>query len=229
MRALILFLLLATASFTQQGKADETSSVYSALVEIQTVDSVYSYPVAKQDPYQMDLGDRRVGGYSQRRSRFGWINLRDTPNNRIEKAGKATEASTSSTTTKSGLKITTYTGPELGPNELPYVDAEGNQLKNYGIMLTAEWCSWCPKMYRNTVEPLRREGYKIYVIDVDTFPDIKDRIYRLDTTAEKMGLGVPYFVVREDGKTKKIIYGYALSGLIRPHLKKFAEQENDPL
>lgn len=234
MKTLTLLLLFATALFTQQGKADESLSVYSALAEIQTVDSVYSYSVAEQDPYQMDFGSRRVGGDSQRRSRpdeyFGWVAPERTIRVRIESAGPATETPPKTTTPSQepGLNVRSYSGPKLGPNELPYVDAEGNELKNYGIMLTAKWCTWCPKMYRNTVKPLRREGFKIYVIDVDDFPDIKDRIYRLDPTAEKMGRGVPYFVVREGGKTKKIVYGYALPGVVRPHLKKFAEQTDDP-
>jgi hypothetical protein len=239
MKTLTLFLLFATACLTQQGKADESTSVYSALVKIQTVDTVYSYPATEQSPYQMDLGSRRAGRDSERRTGpaiagqdFGWQPLRPEPRTKIEQTGATTPeapATTGQATEAApGLQVAPYTGPKLGHNELPYIDAEGNQLKNYGIMLTAKWCRWCPIMYENTIKPLREEGYKIYVIDVDDFPDIKDRIYRLDPTAQKMGRGVPYFVVREGGETKKIYFGYTEPHVVRPHLKKHAEQPDNP-
>lgn len=239
MRAIFLLLTLVTALLTQPVIADESFSVYSALVEIQTVDSIYSFEDLDKVSHQVDHGDRPASGHSERRDPlFGWI--RDlspySPTNvragaQIESSGKSTltppTTGRASSTSTQGLRIASYTGHELEPDELPYIDAQGNKDNNYAIFLTATWCHWCHKMYKDTVEPLREEGFKIYIIDVDEFRDIKARIHRLDTTAEKMGRGVPYFVVREGGKTKKLISGYTSATIIRPHLKKLKEQTED--
>lgn len=239
MKTLFLLLTLATALLIQSVNANETTSVYQALVEIQTLDEVYSYASVDKNPYQMDLGSRRVSGYSERRNRlFGWsgpviyndISIRTGA--QIESTGESTFAppttGRSASGATQGLRVKPYTGLKLGPNELPYIDAQGNKNNNYAILLTATWCTWCHKMYNDTVEPLRKKGFKIYIIDIDEFPDIKTRIYRLDKTAQRMGRGVPYFIIRQSGKTTKIIQGYTSADKIRPHLKKLQEHPDEP-
>jgi hypothetical protein len=206
------------------GKADESTSVYNSLVEIQTLDSIYTFEIEHPNPYQMDFGDQRNSVDNQRRTQleneynFGWV--KPTPTVKVESTGEATTFPPTTGSQSEGLRVTTYTGPDLDPNNLPYVDKEGFTNNNYAILLTAEWCRWCKLMYRDTIEPLRKEGYKIFIIDIDEFPDIKERIHRLDGDAEKMGQGAPYFVVRQGGKTTKIYYGYTKPNKIRPHLKK---------
>lgn len=201
--------------------ANEPSSVYNNLVEIQEMDSVYSFETSKPNPYKMDFGSGRVGVNNQQRTRgdynFGWAGPLVGPI-KIESTGETTEVPPSGST--QWLKVAPYRGPNLGPNEIPYVDAEGFTDNNYAILLTASWCKYCKMMYNDTIEPLRKEGYKIFVVDIDEFSDIKERIYRLDKSAGKMGRGVPYFVVREGGETTKIYHGYTSPDKIRPHLKK---------
>lgn len=203
-------------------------SVYDALVEIETLDSIYSFKIDEESPYRLELRGSRDSRHSERRpGQFGWVDPKSTKRTKVESSGKATEQDSGSPQT--GLIVEAYTGPKLKADEIPYIDKEGFRNNNYGIMLTATWCHWCRKMYKDAVEPLRAEGFKVYVIDVDEFPDIKDKIHRLDTSAEKMGRIVPCFVVRQGGKTTKMFSGYVTADTLRPHMKKPEKADDNQL
>jgi len=222
-KTLALLIALLTASITQTGRTADETHGYHGLVEVQTVDQVSSRKADEESPYRLEIGDRRSSGDSESSYRlFGWLPEIRT---KVESTGgKTLTPKKTAGATESSLRVAPYIGPELKPNELPYIDKDGNKDRNYGILLTAKWCNWCYRMYQDTVQPLRDEGFKIYIIDVDEFPDIKERIHRLDPSAEEMGKGVPYFIVRDGGKTKKIFYGYTEAEKIRPHLKNYQEQ-----
>ena len=232
MKTAIVLCLLVAASFVQSGKANESTSVYNSLVEIQTLDSVYSFKTEQPNPYKMDFGDQPASVDHQRRTgfgneyNFGWVKPDDNYRIKVESTGAATTVPPTTDTQPEGLIVAPYKGSDLGVDELPYVDKEGFTDNNYAILLTADWCKWCKIMYRDTVEPLRKEGYKIFIIDIDEFSDIKERIHRLDKNAEKMGRGAPYFVIRQGGETTKIYYGYTGPDKIRPNLKKPEELDN---
>lgn len=227
MKTLVLLCVIACAMLPLQVAANEESP-YDALATFQTLDTVYSYTLEAERADQLASGNQKAGQPSQQSDRFfGWVDKPTEPKTKIEVVGEATPKA-SSDQAKRGLIVAPYDGPPLGPNDLPYVDAEGFTGNNYAIFLTATWCHWCHKMYDDVVGPLRKDGFKVFVIDVDEFPDIKDRIYRRDPTAEKMGRGVPYFVIREGGETKKIYYGYTTAGYIRPHMKKPRDPEPKP-
>lgn len=228
MKTLVLLCAIAFASLLPQVVTANDKSPYDGLVEIQALDSIYSYTLEEAREDRLVARNQDLGQPSQQQPQFfGWVDEPTEPKTTIQVTGEATPSAPSSPA-KGGLTVAKYTGPPLGPNDLPYIDAEGFAGNNYAIFLTATWCHWCHKMYDHTIEPLRKEGYKIVVIDVDEFPDIKDRIYRRDPTAEKMGRGVPYFIIREDGKTKKLYYGYTSAATIRPHIKLPVKPETEP-
>lgn len=222
--------ILVIALFTLPHYVVAEESVYDALVEIKEMDSIYSYKIEDKKANRLERRSPQHHTIGQPDNRFfGWVKADEEPRTRIQITGAYTSSSQESQS--EGLIVAKYTGPDLGPNDLPYIDAEGFTNNNYSILLTASWCKWCHKMYKDTVESLREKGFKVFVIDVDEFPDIKDRIYRRDPTAEKLGFrGVPYFIIREDGKTKKIFYGYTTPEVIIPYLKKPVKPEtvDDP-
>ena len=220
MKTLILMCTVVCASLLTSRVTANEGSPYDALVEVQALDSIYSYTLEDTCPDRLAHRDPVTRPVSQQQPRFfGWVDEEVEPKTKIQVTGQATAAPPEDRPAQ-GLQVKKYDGPPLGPNELPYIDSQGYAGNKYGIMLTAEWCGWCQKMYGDTVDPLRKDGYKVFVIDMDQFPDIKDRIYRRDPTAEKMGRGAPYFIVREGGKTKKVFYGYTRPGLIKDFLKK---------
>lgn len=49
---------------------------------------------------------------------------------------------------------------------------QGNENKNYIVMISADWCHWCKKMYP-MVQELRDAGYIVYVFEV-TRPEFED-------------------------------------------------------
>lgn len=108
-------------------------------------------------------------------------------------------------------------------DELPYIDKEGDTNRNYCIMLTANWCTHCKRMYKE-IRTLRDKGYRVYVLDIDDYPDLKDKLNRLDPTAPKIGSGAPYTIVRDKGKTKKVFRGFVKAEKVAPHLKHYKTQ-----
>jgi thiol-disulfide isomerase/thioredoxin len=113
--------------------------------------------------------------------------------------------------------------PVVEDDELPFIDKAGDTNRNYAVLISAEWCPPCKTMYK-TIARLREEGYRVYIFDVDAFPEIKDKLNRLDPQAPHIGLGVPWLVIRESGKTVKVFKGVTDIEMIRPFLTRYQDQ-----
>ena len=113
--------------------------------------------------------------------------------------------------------------PKVEDSELPFIDEAGDTDRNYAILISAEWCLPCKTMYK-IVAQLREEGYRLYILDIDAFPKIKDKLNRLDPKAPHIGAGVPWLVIREGGKTVKVFKGVTDIETIRPFLTLYQDQ-----
>lgn len=230
---LITAIVFAMGSF-QVANAHEHSA-YDSLAPVQTVASESACPYRNETEDRVERGTRRTDRDSKsspgrdgkdRSHLFGWAGpipyngLADTaPEERFVSSKSFTAQKPRRVgKTGSGHKIDKTEG-----DELPFIDKAGDTNRNYCIMLTATWCSWCQKMY-DEIKELRDKGYRVYVLDIDDYPDIKDKLNRLDPDAPEIGSGAPYIIVRDKGKTKKVFRGFTKAEKIAPHLKHYKTQ-----
>jgi len=94
---------------------------------------------------------------------------------------------------------------------------DGNEKKNYLVMLTAEWCHWCKKMYP-LMKSLKADGYLVYVFDVDE-PQNKDFPKKYKARA------YPQFLIYENGKEKHRTAGATEE---KWFVKRLVKQDNNP-
>ena len=249
---LTIAIVFAMSSFAV-AKNNEHASTYDGLAPLQAVDSESSCP------YRYEAEDRLEGrtgrtdrdsSRSTRRSgsskgedqsyRFGWAGpipyngLADTAEPSTSHRSTKIISSESFTAQRPRRVGKTGSGHKIDKtekDELPFIDKAGDTNRNYCIMLTATWCSWCQKMYKE-IETLRKDGYRVYVLDIDDYPDLKDKLNRLDPKAPKIGSGAPWIIIRDGGKTTQVFRGFTKAEKIAPHLKHYKtqlkeEQEQD--
>lgn len=217
------------------GETINEDSVYSTLAEIQTVDSLIVSPSQNGQANRLEQRTDATAGYCQ----YGARSQREVYSGLIPSAyNKLIEMPTSQ---ESILEVSDeftemkprrfqlikyqYEIPEVKEDELPFINKRGDVERNYGILLSAEWCKPCKRMYK-VVAKLREEGFRIYVLDVDAFPKIKDKLNRLakNPKAPRIGEGVPWFIVRDKGRTVKMFQGFTNTEKICPHLRPYKEQ-----
>jgi thiol-disulfide isomerase/thioredoxin len=155
---------------------------------------------------------------------FGWAGnrIKSETNNFITDTGQISYLQ----------KRLTKTAPSKGlnPNEIPYVDESGDTFSNYAIVVGAPFCLYCKKMYP-IIKQLREEGYTVYYINIEEWPDIKERLNKVkgDPKVSDIGLGIPWTIIRENNKTIKLFRGYIAIDKIRPWLKKNNKGKKKPV
>lgn len=100
----------------------------------------------------------------------------------------------------------------------PFVCKNKDCDKNYLIFFTAKWCKPCRKMYPK-IEQLRKDGYLVYVFDIDDYPDLKEQ-FKLES--------VPTFVVMDKRKEVKRFVGLTDEAELTECLVKEADQKPAP-
>lgn len=73
-----------------------------------------------------------------------------------------------------------------------HIKKQGYEKKNYLVMISADWCIWCKKMYPMLLE-MRKEGYIIYIFETNRkeFEDYA-ALYKVRS--------YPTFIVYDDAK-----------------------------
>jgi hypothetical protein len=230
-RTLVLLLAIVATSILP-AEANNEGSVYTALVEIQTVDSFPHAQVSNWEGSQHPRRSEETGGHRSRRARhqdggvydglttFAPAETTPTPPGRV-----LVEAGEFTTAKPRDFRPRDYKFdiPEVEGDELPFIDKAGDTNRNYAVLISAEWCLPCKTMYK-TVARLREEGYRVYIFDVDAFPGIKDKLNRLDPQAPRLGAGVPWLVIRESGQTIRVFKGVTNIETIRPFLTLYQAQ-----
>jgi thiol-disulfide isomerase/thioredoxin len=226
----ILLLLLAIVATSILAEANNDDSVYTALVEIQTVDALPRTPVIDREGSQHPRRSEETGGHRPRRARhqgvYDSLATVATAETTPTPPGQVLVESGEFTTAKPRdfrPRDYKFDIPEVEGDELPFIDKAGDTNRNYALLISAEWCLPCKMMYK-TIARLREEGYRVYILDVDAFPEIKDKLNRLDPQAPHIGLGVPWLVIRESGKTVKVFKGVTDIETIRPFLTVYQDQ-----
>jgi len=93
---------------------------------------------------------------------------------------------------------------------------KGDKNLNLVVMYTGTWCAPCRLMYQ-TVEDLRKQGYIVYLIDVDDHP----------TFAEKNKIAaVPTFVFFDKGRETIRLVGLTNISEFKKHLKTRSKQRS---
>lgn len=230
---LIAAIVFAAGSF-KVAHAHEHSA-YDSLASVQAVATEPACPYRDETEDRLEKGNRRTDRDRQsspgrdgkdRTHLFGWAG--PIPYNGLADTAPEERFVTSNAyTAKKPRRVgKTGSGHEIDKtegDELPFIDKAGDTNRNYCIMLTAEWCAWCKKMYKE-IEELRDKGYRVYVLDIDDYPDLKDKLNRLDPDAPEIGAGAPYIIIRDKGKTKKVFRGFTKAEKIAPHLKHYNTQ-----
>lgn len=93
---------------------------------------------------------------------------------------------------------------------------DGNELKNYVVMLTAEWCYWCKKM-KPIMNSLEHQDYIVYVFDVDE-KGHEDFAKKYKVKA------YPQFIIYENGKQKHRTAGATDEAWFKKRMKTRKEQ-----
>lgn len=73
-----------------------------------------------------------------------------------------------------------------------YIKEQGFENHNYVVMISADWCKWCKKMYPDLLE-LRKKGYIVYIFETNR-PEFKNYAALYKATA------YPTFIVFDGGK-----------------------------
>lgn len=98
------------------------------------------------------------------------------------------------------------------------IKKDGNELKNYVVMLTAEWCYWCKKM-KPIMNSLEHQDYIVYVFDVDE-KGHEDFAKKYKVKA------YPQFIIYENGKQKHRTAGATDEAWFTKRMKKRKDQES---
>lgn len=94
------------------------------------------------------------------------------------------------------------------------IERNGDALKNYLILMTAQWCRYCPAQ-KAVLNNLKDQGYITYNFDVDKFPDV----------AKKMATGpIPLTVIMDKGHEVKRFEGGTSANTLKKYLRKRSEQ-----
>ena len=102
----------------------------------------------------------------------------------------------------------------------PDIKKAGHEKKNYLVMLSADWCVWCKRMYPQ-MQQLRDEGYIVYIFDI-TKPGYEDYAALYNVKA------FPTFIIYEDGKEIHRRPGATDQKWFRERLKTKQQQEEKP-
>lgn len=93
---------------------------------------------------------------------------------------------------------------------------KGDCKKNYLVFFTATWCKPCKRMYP-VVDSLRQQGYIIYMLDVDKFPDAA-RKFEANS--------VPTMVVMDKGQEITRFVGVTEEDELKQYVKPRKEQDD---
>jgi thiol-disulfide isomerase/thioredoxin len=234
MTRILLLLLAIVATSTLHAETTDESSVYTALVEIQTVDALHRTPAIDREESQRPRGSGEAGEHRALWPRHsagsvydGLTTFATTETARPPQEPVLVESGEFTLTKPRDFRSRDYKFdiPAVEDDELPFIDKAGDTNRNYAVLISAEWCLPCKTMYK-TIAQLREEGYRVYVMDMDAFPSIKDKLNRLanNPQAPHIGLGVPWLVIRESGKTVKVFKGVTDIETIRPFLTLYQDQ-----
>lgn len=94
---------------------------------------------------------------------------------------------------------------------------DGNKGKNYLVMISADWCLPCKRMYPTMAE-LKKQGYIVYIFDT-TIEEFQDYAALYNTNA------YPTFIIFDKGKETDRTLGMTQEKWFKDHLKVKEEQQ----
>lgn len=100
-----------------------------------------------------------------------------------------------------------------------HITKQGNENKNYVVMISASWCGPCKKMYPE-MKKLREKGYIIYIFDT-TKKEFEDyaALYAINA--------YPTFIVYDKGKEVRRSVGVTNKSWFKKHLKLKKNQKDE--
>lgn len=98
-----------------------------------------------------------------------------------------------------------------------HIRNQGNEMKNYVVMISANWCHACRELYP-MVEELRSEGYIVYVFETNR-EEFEDFAALYDVTR------YPTLIVYDEGKEVDRAEGLVTKGWFTKRLKTKDEQK----
>lgn len=117
-----------------------------------------------------------------------------------------------------------FIGQDEGEEELDFtpehIKKQGNEKKNYLVMISADWCVWCKKMYP-TLLKLREDGYIIYIFETNR-EEFQDYAALYNVKA------YPTFIVYDGGKEVDRKVGKTDEEWFKKRLKTRGEQKEVP-
>lgn len=114
------------------------------------------------------------------------------------------------------------TGPDEKKDFTPErIKKQGNENKNYAVMISASWCTPCKKMYPHMAE-LRKRGYIIYVFDA-TQTEFENYAALYAVKA------YPTFIIYDKGSEVQRSEGITNRTWFKKHLKLKKDQIDEPI
>lgn len=225
---IIAFVIMATGI----GRADESSSPYEGLAPVEETTALSPYSFRTRGEDRVDERTPATAGTLGRSPRYsGWLEPENlSPRNtgtlgldpRFEDSGKVSPGPRLGATTQR-----TPPAPKVGPNELPYIDAQGMKFKRYAIVLTGPGCHYCEKM-KPIIKQLRKEKFMVYMLDTSVFPDLVTKLNRMSKDyPAKIDRAIPWIIIRDNNKTIKMFRGYVAIDKIRPWLVEPKKPEDE--
>jgi thioredoxin 1 len=157
----------------------------------------------------VDLERETERQQSLRRAYQGRLDRRSTNPYRVFEATDLEKAST--LTEAQGNSKVDFT-PE-------HIKKQGNEKKNYLVMISADWCIWCKKMYPMLLE-MRKEGYIIYIFETNR-REFKDYAALYNVRS------YPTFIVYDNAKEVDRTAGRTNKDWFLKRLKKKKDQEEE--
>lgn len=193
----------------------KTWVMYACLVAIQAVAPQSAALAVEGSDYKLVEDSERVGGNRQPGTRYDRIIfLNRTPGDWTAIPARTTPKTAVAPDVQSGWVKCPCEGDCDCIDE--QICKDKNCKKNYVVVLTAKWCSACPRMKR-VADELITQGYIVYVVDFDKTEEWcrQHKITHVPTT-----------IVFDGGKEVKRFVGVTSIDLIKDGLKNKAEQTN---
>lgn len=188
---------------------------------------------------QLGSSGNRVIDHNQQSPKFGWIPPSELAQDRSDAVSEASPVRLDEETEYQKSLRRAYNGrldrrgpqgvyegdegsPPIGAKDFTpkRIKEQGNENKNYAVMISAEWCAPCKKMYPHMAD-LRKQGYIIYIFDT-TKEEFKNYAALYAVNA------YPTFIIYDKGKEVRRSGGITNKSWFKKHLKLKKDQKDEP-
>lgn len=102
-----------------------------------------------------------------------------------------------------------------------HIKNKGDEKMNYAVVISADWCVWCKRMYPMLLE-LRKEGYIIYIFETNR-PEFEDFAALYNVRA------YPTTIIYDNAEEVKRHIGKVEKEWLEKNLKTRKEQKAEPV